>query len=185
MRDLKIPFVGLKEGKHSFNFELDDTFFAKFDSSPIEKGNVQVNLVFDKHASFFDLHFEIDGTIITECDRCAEDFELDIFGDFDLYVKFNDPDNPPKEEEAEVIWINRNDTHLDLAQTVYEFVVLSLPMTKNCGVPGPDNPKCKVTNLELLKSLIKSEDDIENEQKETEKPTDPRWEALLKLKSNK
>lgn len=185
MRDFRIPFVGLKEGKHEFNFELNDRFFAAFESSPIEKGNVQINLTFDKHQSFFDLHFEIDGTITSVCDRCAEDFELDIFGDFDMYVKFNDPDNPPKEEEAEVIWINRNDTHLDLAQTIYELVVLSLPITKNCGEPGPDNPRCKVTNLELLRSLIKSEDQASDEESNNEKPTDPRWEALLKLKSNK
>lgn len=185
LREFRIPFVGLKLGRHEFKFELDERFFRVFEDSPVSVGNVLVKLDLEKHNSFFTLHFELDGTVQTECDRCAEDFDLEIFGDFDFYVKFMEPDMEPKEEEVDVIWIYRNETHLELGQLLYEMVVLSLPMVRNCGEPGPNNPKCKLTDPELLKNILSEEDKAGEEPKEGDKPTDPRWEALLKLKSNK
>jgi hypothetical protein len=40
MKDLKefnIPFVGLKEGKHLFEYKIDNTFFELYNYSEFEK----------------------------------------------------------------------------------------------------------------------------------------------------
>lgn len=173
--------MGLKEGKHEFQFNIDKDFFQVFEASPISEGDVLIKLIFEKNSSFFELHFEVDGTVNTECDRCAEDFALEIFADYDFFVKFRDEEKTLKESEAEVIWINRNDTHLDFGQLIYEMIVLSIPMSRNCGEPGPQNPKCVLKDLSVLSSLV---NDKEEKEEQNDK-VDPRWEALKKLKENK
>ena len=42
-KNLDIPFVGLKQGVHSFNFEIGKTFFDAFPFSIVEKGKISVD----------------------------------------------------------------------------------------------------------------------------------------------
>ncbi len=46
-----IPFVGLKIGKHLFDFEVGNSFFESMEYSIIEQGNVKVTLELDKYTS--------------------------------------------------------------------------------------------------------------------------------------
>ena len=47
-KKLDIPFVGLKQGVHDFNFEIGNTFFDDFPFSIIEEGSISVDLSLDK-----------------------------------------------------------------------------------------------------------------------------------------
>ena len=42
------PVKGLKAGVHRFDFQVDRAFFQAFEGSPVEDGNVQLTLYFDK-----------------------------------------------------------------------------------------------------------------------------------------
>ena len=48
MGEYVIPFVGLKTGIHTYEFDVDDTFFEGFEYSIIEKGKVHVKLELEK-----------------------------------------------------------------------------------------------------------------------------------------
>lgn len=175
LRDFQIPFVGLKVGVHEFNYELGKKFFEHFPDSPVTICDVKVRLEFDKKETLFTLNFFIDGKVSVECDRCLAPYQKEIFGDFTCYVKFTEnPDEIP--ENDEIAFIGRDESHIDVAQLIYEYVVLCLPIQKiPCKEPGKD----EICNQEVLKFFKQQE---EANQKE---PTiDPRWDALKKLNKN-
>ena len=48
MKEFTIPFVGLKEGKHQFEFTIDRTFFAHFEYDDFSQASLQGQLTLDK-----------------------------------------------------------------------------------------------------------------------------------------
>lgn len=175
LREFEIAFVGLKLGLHQFNYDIDQRFFSFFKDSPVQDCQVKVKLELEKKETFFVLKFFIDGAVRTECDLCLEPFDKQIFGDFTCYVKFSEKASSLKDED-EVIFINPDETILDVSHLVYEYIILCLPIQKRgCEKPG-EEPQC---NKEVLKYIINEK--IGQEKKE-DKDADPRWAALKNLK---
>ena len=174
MNDLhlyNIPFVGLKDGVSEFNYSIDGSFFEHFPNSPISNCEVTVKLFFEKKPSLFILSFELDGTVNVECDRCLQRFDQPIFLNYNLYVKLKD-NEIEKENEADVVYISRTETHLDIAPYIYDYINLSLPVRKVHPLNENGKEQC---DPEIIKIL--------NNKKEQKQPAvDPRWEALEKLK---
>ncbi|MFT4756537.1 MAG: hypothetical protein ACI91R_001184, partial [Vicingaceae bacterium] len=67
---LIIPFIGLNEGIHQFEFKIDSSFFGQFDYSIIEKGEFKIKVEFEKKKNLFNLYFKLKGKITANCDRC-------------------------------------------------------------------------------------------------------------------
>lgn len=172
LREFEIPYVGLKIGIHTFNYEIDTNFFKHFKESLIQDCDVKVRLEFEKKETFFILNFFVDGFVNVECDRCLSPFNKVIFGDFTCYIKFaEDPEKMG--EEPDVIYIGREESVIDVSQLVYEYINLCLPIQKmGCENPGKE-PQC---NLETLKFLLNGNENESNE-------SDPRWEVLKNLKN--
>lgn len=164
-----IPFVGLKLGEHRFAYTIKEDFFENFEASPIQKSNVIIDLDFNKKSNFFQLKFYVEGTVFTACDRCAENFDLAIEGDYDIVVKFNDALVETNEFEEDIMYISYNDTHVNVAKLIYEFIVLSIPIQKIHPDDAEGNPGCEMN--------WKQAEDTDEES------MDPRWEALKKLKN--
>ncbi len=176
LREYQIPFVGMKLGLHHFNFELEEQFFSHFEGSEVSKGKVFIDLEFDKKERLFVLKFDVSGTISTDCDRCGQPFDMPIHGNHILYVKLGDKREEDVDNE-EVIWIPESESVLDLAEIIYEFVHLSLPIKRihpdlRNGEPGCDP--------EILKLLGSMPDETEN----NEENKDPRWDILNNLNTN-
>ena len=72
LREFTIPFVGLKEGKHSFSFALETKFFEYFGFEDFHKTELEGKLTLDKKASFFELHFDVRGNVLLSCDVSTE-----------------------------------------------------------------------------------------------------------------
>lgn len=169
-----IPFVGLKLGKHAFHYNIDKAFFEMFESAPIDNAEVQVNLEFIKKENIFDLGFNLSGWVNVECDRCAENFDLDIEDRFQVFAKYKSERMTEKNEnDPDVVFISRNDTHINVADLIYEFAVLSIPMHKTHPDDENGTPLCNPDILDRLHGGEK-EDEV-----------DPRWSALSKLKKQK
>lgn len=143
-----IPVSGLYNGLHEFDFKIDADFFKRFEDSPIQDGNVDVHLLFDKRHDLFSMTFEIDGTVQETCDRCLETFSLPINDTQNLLVKFDEKEW----EDAEVVYVLKGIQKLNVAKYIYEFINLAVPIVKthdNAGEPcDPD----------MLKYLTKEED---------------------------
>jgi len=64
LRQYAIPFRGLKEGKHYYEFIADNSFFEQFDFSEVKKGLVKINVELIKHSQFLELHFSLNGRVM-------------------------------------------------------------------------------------------------------------------------
>ncbi len=67
-KDFLIPFVGLKQGKHQFEYQIDKTFFEAYNFDEYNDVAVKVDLVLDKKSTMLELAFKHKGTINVPCD---------------------------------------------------------------------------------------------------------------------
>jgi uncharacterized protein len=176
LREFSIPFVGLKNGVHHFRFDVKDEFFAAFEGTLIDRGDVQVDLAFDKKDSFFLLNFMISGKVNLPCNRCNEMLDFPVDADYSVVVKFDEHrEDEQDDSNADVIYINRGDTHLDVSQLVYEFITLSIPEGRVICENSLNRKECNPKAIEILEVL---------KVKDEEPKADPRWEGLQKIKLN-
>ncbi len=165
-QQLVIPFIGLKEGKHQFEFEIDSTFFEQFDYSIIENADFIVKVEFEKKKTLFNLFLSLEGSIVANCDRCLEAMTVSAVGEEKLIVKFGETSF---DETDEIKVISPAEYELDLTKEVYEYIHLLLP-TK------VEHEKIEECNAEIIEKLEK----LTTKQESTE--VDPRWAALSKFK---
>jgi len=179
-RVFEIAWQGLKLGEHELIFDLDDKFLMwKYPETEYKQLNVQIKVTFDKQVNFFMFHFNIDGSLIVPCDRCGEEFELSLWDEFDLLVKLNDVEDEDQiEEEADVVFISRSETVLDISDWLYEFLMLSIPLQKIHPQDAKGNDTC---NPDVLAFLKQSAEALEQENKNTI------WKGLdsIKIEDNK
>ena len=163
LRKYVIPFTGLKDGNHTFNFVIDDKFFEAFEESEVKSGivNAQIDLI--KNPLFLEMHFKLDGKVKVTCDRCLEVFNMAIYYEDILYFRFGEESY---EQSENVIILSPKEYEVETAQYLYEFVHLSLPYQKI-------HPE-KNGEAECNKSMIEKLNKLKTE----EQKTDPRWDQL-------
>ena len=174
-REFEIPFVGLQPGIHKFEYQITDKFFEAFNQQEFSHCNALVKLSLDKKQGFLLLKFEVGGTAEVSCDRCGNNLPLDLWDEFNIVVKLvDDPDTlNDSEEDPDVYYIARGESHLHLTDWIYEFINLSIPMQKMCKTDDIGGPHCNKEVLEMLKKL-----DVENQ-----KEANPVWKGLEKFKN--
>jgi uncharacterized protein len=168
IRQYDIHFLGLKVGEHQFKYKIDENFFNLFPESIFKNGNCDVSLLFDKQHAHFVLDFKLKGSVDAECHRCTADLKYPIFNENKLYVKFEDERQPDNEETDEVMYISRTESTINVAQLIYEYINLSLPMVINCDFLEEQFKNC---NQEVLKKLNEA----------SQEATDDRWQQLKKI----
>ena len=169
LRNYDVNFSGLKTGKHKFQFEIEEAFFQLFDTEQeFTKPRIIADVLLDKHSTFLEFEISIHGKVELVCDISNEDFDQEIENEIKVLVKFGEEYDDSSEE---VITIPSSDYAFNIAQLVYENVMLAIPMKKL-------SPNLSDEDLEVLEKFSPKE---EEEHKEDE-PSDPRWEALKRLK---
>ena len=176
-RAYEIAFVGLKQGIHVFEYDLDEKFFTDRAGHDLNPTEAQVKMTLDKQSGFMQLGFEVGGKSSVNCDRCGNPLVVDLWDEFKILVKLVDePDvMNAQEEDPDVFYISRNESHLQVDGWLYEFVMLSLPQQNIC----PDDENGHTTcNAEVLKKL----EEINFNFKAQE--TANIWKGLEKFKDN-
>ncbi len=171
-----IPFVGLKLGKHQFDYQIDKTFFDRFEYDDFESCDIKTTVVLEKKSTLLELHFKHKGTINVPCDLTNEVFDLPVQGKINLIVQFGDAFN---DENEEMLILSYGEFQLDIAQYIYEMIVLSIPLKRIH--PGVKDGTLQSEAIEKLQELTVKE---EKKEKKTEE-TDPRWDQLKKLLTDK
>jgi uncharacterized metal-binding protein YceD (DUF177 family) len=174
-REFEIAFVGLKPGIHEFNYEITDKFFEAFQDQDFRNCKANVKLELDKKNGFMLLKFGLGGQLEVTCDRCNSNLPLELWDDFTVIVKVVDEPEVMNEQEddPDVYYIDRGESHISVANWIYEFINLSIPMYKTCSYENMDGPYCNKEAKEMLKRLeIAKEKKIEN----------PIWKDLEKFK---
>jgi len=82
-----IPLSGLKEGRHTFDFEIGKEFFEDFEESEIKEGSLKAYVGMEKRSSHLDLQIRIAGSVMICCDRCLEMFSKPLDCENRLLVK--------------------------------------------------------------------------------------------------
>jgi uncharacterized metal-binding protein YceD (DUF177 family) len=169
-KEYRINIARLKYGSYSDSFDVDSAFFEHFEQSPIQGGNVQIDIEIFNYETHLDTKFHLKGTVELACDRCQGPYDFDLDTEYRIIYSY-DPDLDF--EGYELMFIDRKDPYLSLVQEIYDFVNLSVPFRK---VPDSKVHTCPEAVLKLLGLT----EDAENVAKAEE--IDPRWEALKKLK---
>ena len=174
-REFEIAFVGLKPGIHEYSYSINDKFFDAFQQQDFRNCKAHVKLWLDKKSSFMLLKFEIGGSMEVTCDRCNNNLPLELWDEFSITVKMVDEPElmNGQEDDPDVYYISRNESHINIANWIYEFVNLSLPMQKTCGYEKMNGPHCNAAVLDMLKKL---------EPEENNKKENPIWKGLEKFK---
>ena len=154
-----IAFKGLSQGKHVFDFEVDDKFFAEFEGGIIENGKVNVRLTLEKQSSLMILWFDVKGTIQAQCDRCLEMYDQPIESKDRIFVKFGE-----KEffDGDDVIWVSVNDYQLNVAQLIYEYIGLASPIKKVHPDDENGNTTCDPEMIAKLNEYVIREEERKN-----------------------
>ena len=169
-----LPFSGLSEGKHQFDFSIDDRFFAEFENSEVEKGELKIQIELEKRSTYLALIFSISGIVELVCDRCLENFPYPLKSQKKLLVKFSEKQ---VEDEAELIYLPPTAFQVEVGQYIYEFVILSLPIRR--VHPDGDNGESLCDPV-----MIKKLEELRHHGNTLKEPDDPRWNELRKFIGN-
>ena len=168
-----VEFKGLKEGLHEFGFEVQDKFFEHFEQGLVTKGDIRVEVILEKRSSFMKLFLVINGYVELVCDRCLEHYQQKVKSKYEFFIKYGENEF----EDDEIIWILPEEHKINLAQLIYEYIILSLPLKQVHPDSADGQSGC---NREMLSRLESHR--LNDEKKDT---TDPRWAALKKWNNNK
>ena len=122
-----IPFIGLKLGKHQFEYQINKKFFDHFEYDEFESANIKVKVVLEKKNTMLELTFKHSGTINVPCDLTDENFDMPIKGNLKLIVRFGEEFNNDNED---LLILPIGENQIDVSQYVYEMIVLSIPLKK-------------------------------------------------------
>ncbi|GEL10147.1 Uncharacterized metal-binding protein YceD, DUF177 family [Flavobacterium glycines] len=176
-KEFLIPFVGLKLGKHHFEYQINNAFFEIFEYDEFQNSDIKVSLVLEKKSNMLELNFKHKGTVNVPCDLTGEDFDLPIKGKMKLIVRFGEVFNNDNEE---LLILPFGEFEINIAQYIYEMVVLSVPQKR--VHPGVKDGSLKTEALEKLNELqVKEVKKKENK----EENIDPRWDKLKQLLTDK
>lgn len=165
-----IPFVGLATGHHQFAFEIDDSFFVLFENTVINEAEVHVDLDLHKTNESLTLLFRLQGNVKVTCDRCLEPFMMPVDTLQGVIVKFGDEQQG---DDDEVVVIPHGSHEINVAQHIYDFISLQIPYRVVHPDKADGTSGCDPEFISRMNDLEVSDE---------EKPEDPRWDALKKIK---
>jgi len=171
LAEYKIPVKGIKNGKHTFDFEVNKRFFEETGGTEISDAALNVLVELTKSTLITVMNINISGTVSVKCDRCLDTFNLALSGNYELYVKFTEAE---EDEDDKIIFVP-NDTHeIDMSEYIREFIILSLPLQKVHPDDEEGYSTCNPEMLDLLENFLVDE----------EPQSDPRWDELKKFNKN-
>ncbi|WP_339895641.1 DUF177 domain-containing protein [uncultured Algibacter sp.] len=176
LKEFIIQFVGLKIGKHHFEYKVEQTFFEHFEYEDFNDVNINVDLELEKKATLLELHFKISGWVNVNCDLTNEPYNQTIDNEFDLVVNFGDEYN---DEHIDILIVPHGTYEISIQQYIYELIILAVPIKRiHPGVEDGTLDSEILEKLEELSPRLK-------ENKDKEEDIDPRWNTLKKLLTDK
>jgi uncharacterized metal-binding protein YceD (DUF177 family) len=172
-----IQFVGLKLGKHIYDYEINQTFFEYFEFNEFNTINVNLNIHLEKKTTLLELNFSGNGSVNINCDVSNEPYDQPINFNFNLVVKFGQEYN---NENDSILIIPHGSYEINIAQYIYELIVLSIPQKRIH--PGVEDG---TLNSEILRKLENLSPNADLKGESSSNDVDPRWNKLKKLLTDK
>lgn len=187
MDTYKIDLLSPQLKGSTFEFNIGDDFFAGIEGL-LQRGNIRTTVECLSAGSFFKFQIHSVGVVIVPCDRCLADLELRIETTDMLDVKLGNEYS----DEGDCVIVSEAEGYLDLAQFIYEFIALSMPMT-HCHEPGTcdDVMMDELSRHQSTRSGAEDDEIADSENSDASElslgedsvePVDSRWAVLKKLK---
>ncbi len=174
LKEFTIPFVGLKVGKHQFEYSIDNKFFEHFEYDEFNSADLKVDLLLEKKTTMMELTFKASGTVNVYCDLTNEPYDQPIDSELFLVVKFGEEYNDDNED---LLILPHGEFEVNVQQYIYELIVLSVPSKR--VHPGVIDGSLRSEVLEKLEELSPKEEENKEED------IDPRWNKLKNLLNDK
>lgn len=165
LKEYDIPFTGLKDGEHEFQFELGSAFFEATGEEEFEGGQVRVNVRLDKSPTMLVTNIHMEGPVALRCDHCNGPLEFTLKGDQRQIFQLTGEE---EYDDDELVTLDARAHSVNLTHYLYECMRLAVP-ARHVHPAGQCDPEVE----QVLGKLS-----IEHEP-----VPDPRWEALNKLKN--
>lgn len=178
MKEFTIQFVGLKLGEHLFNYSIRKSFFEYFKYEDFNDVDINLDVLLVKKNTMLEFTLDFNGFVNLNCDTTNEPYNQNISGMFHFIVNFGDEFN---NENEELVIIPHGSYEINIQQYIYESIVLAIPTRREH--PGIEDGSLKSDILTKLEELSLSIE--ESNSSEKDKDTDPRWDELKKLLTDK
>lgn len=175
IREYDIHIFKLSNGEHDYQFEISDSFFELFENEIFNKGKLLANVSLLKSDSMIQMFFHVEGTVELTCDRSLELFDHPVSFETKMIFKYGDEE---KELSEDVMVILKDTQTINIADLLYEFIGLEVPMKKLHPKFQEENDNAE----EMIMIYSSAEEGEEDEQ--NEEIIDPRWAALKNLKNS-
>ena len=179
LKEFTIPFVGLKIGQHQFNFKIEKSFFEHFEYDEFNNVSINLDVLLDKKTTLLEVTLFFKGHVNVNCDITNEPYNQDISGQYHFVVKFGDVFNADNED---MLILPHGSYEVNIQQYVYESIVLGLPSRRIH--PGVTDGTLKSDILDKLEELSLNGNTNKENDSQGDK-TDPRWDTLKKLLTDK
>ena len=192
MDTFKIDLLSPRLEGQTFEYEIGDDFFAEIDGL-IHRGKVRTKVECVDVGVIYKFVIRSEGKVIVPCDRCLSDLELRIETtdrlDVTLGSDFSD--------DGDCVVVPEAEGCIDLAQFIYEFIALSMPVAC-CHEPGKcdDAMMHELSRYQSTRSGGEDDERANSEEydgadsdagspdgEDSVEPVDVRWEALKQLKN--
>jgi uncharacterized protein len=171
LKALSVNIIGLSQKAHQFDYQFGDEFFTQYGSDLVSGGHFAAYVTLDKHETFIEATFKINGKAGLICDRSLDPFDFPIDMDKKIVFKYGEEET---ELSDEIIVISKERASLDIGQYIYEFIALSIPIKRlhpRYADEFDDEGEGKLIYSSTDDKIQKEDENI-----------DPRWEKLKKLK---
>ena len=173
LEQFKIDLKALTEEVTSLAFQLDDSYFGALSDAEIKGGSLHVSGSIRKAVGFFELLFDISGTVRIPCDRCLDDMDQPVETQLRLVAKLvaselvaGSPD------EDDIVMVDERDGVLDLSWFIYESIALAVPI-QHVHQPGDCN--------DAMMRVLSEHSAARSRDADAKQEIDPRWEKLKGL----
>lgn len=173
LKDYDVRFSGLKLGEHSFEYQLDNGFFALFGYTDFERSNLKGKLKLTKKENALELEFKVKGSVSVPCDITGDPFDLPVKNKMQVMVKFGAGYD---DSDEEVLVLPMAEHTANVAQYFYEATVLAVPLKR----VRPDLEESEM-GQEILARLEQLGPENNRPTESGEEEMDPRWDKLKDL----
>ena len=153
LNTFKIDIFRLENKQYLHEFEGNNDFFEALDQELIQKGSFKATVVLNKNETMIQMMYHITGSVELTCDRSLDLFDFPVDITQKMILKFSDHN---EEITEELVLIDRNTQYINVAQDIFDFIGLQIPIKKL----HPRFIKDEVTYEGLMK---KFEDEYEEE----------------------
>ena len=178
LKRFTINYASLADGEHLFEYQVDNKFLKHFETALVQEANIAVQLSMLKFMNSLELNFKINGSVLVPCDVCIEEFDLEIVGQERIAMKIVN-EIPPNNDEYNIIYLEESSSSVNIAEMLYELIMLSIPMKKVHPLDENSQATCDASILQYLEN---SGEAIKRDKRETENNISPVWDELKKLK---